>query len=142
MQRIKGLISDWKEEDKMVVPSRLLKRFKLAYKRTSVNTGKTVWRRTKVSRQFAPEVRSFERSAVGSEIHDPHLRGLKTESELKIARIETLVFVSEWLGRAACSRSAGPVSDSDITLRSCQHHRSEIARSRHTPKKATFSQTR
>jgi len=90
MQRIKGLISDWKEEeDKMVVRSRLLKRFKLAYKRSPVNTGNTVWRRTKVSRQFAPEVRSFERSAVGSETHDPPLRGLKTESELKIARIET-----------------------------------------------------
>ena len=74
---------------KMVVRSRLLKHFKLAYDRSPVNTGNTVWRRTKVSRQFAPEVRSFERSAVGSETHDPPLRGLKTESELKIARIET-----------------------------------------------------
>ncbi|PYV68640.1 MAG: hypothetical protein DMG96_35920, partial [Acidobacteria bacterium] len=33
--------------------------------------------------------RSFERSAVAVETHDPPLRELKTESELKIARIET-----------------------------------------------------
>jgi len=42
-----------------VVRSRLLKRFKLAYKRSPVNTGNTVWHRTKVSQQFAPEAKVF-----------------------------------------------------------------------------------
>ncbi len=91
------------------------------------------------------------------ETHDPPLRGLKTESELKIARIETQfpegpqgffrsmgentmgLFSFRDLAAMHASRSAGPVSDSDIPRRSCQHHKSEIARSRHS-KKALFAQ--
>src|SRR5207245_10985846 len=104
----------------------------------------------------AEPVQPFEEQYLESH---PPLRGLKTESELKIARIETqfpegpqgffgawvktqwACFRLEWLGRAACSRSAGPVSDSDIPLRSCQHHQSEIAPSRHSTKALLAQQT-